>query len=77
MRVIGTALAQHLVDQHDQDRAEAGADDAAAAAEDRGAADDHRGDDDQLGAEAVLRRDALVLGDVIRPASVAQSDESR
>ena len=58
------ALAQHLVDQHDQHRAQARAEHAAAAAQDRGAADDHGGDDDQLGAQAVLRGDALVLGDV-------------
>ena len=58
------ALAQHLVDQHDQDRTQARAEHPAAPAQDRGAADDHRGDDDQLGAQAVLRGDALVLGDV-------------
>src|SRR3546814_13231859 len=43
------ALAQHLVDQHHQHRAEAGADHPAAASEDRGAADDHGGDHDELG----------------------------
>ncbi len=58
------ALAQHLVDQHDQDGAEAGARDAAAAAEDAGAADDDGGDDDQLVALAVLAVNALVLGHV-------------
>ena len=57
------ALAQHLVDEHDQQGAEEAAEDAAATAEDRCAADDHRGDDDQFGAEAGLGRDALVLGD--------------
>src|SRR5215475_2863419 len=58
------ALAQHLVDQHDQDGAEAGADDTAAATEDAGAADDDGGDDDELVANAVLAVHALVLGHV-------------
>ena len=58
------ALAQHLVDQHDQDRTQARAEHPAAPAQDRGAADDHRGDHDQLGTLPVLRGDALVLGDV-------------
>ena len=57
------ALAQHLVDEHGQRGAEAGADDPAATAQDGGAADDDGGDDDQLGGKAGLRGDALVLGD--------------
>ena len=58
------AFAQNLVDQDDQDRAQARADHPPPPAQDRGAADDHGGDDDQLGSQAILRGDALVLGDV-------------
>ena len=57
------ALAQHLVDEDGQQRAEEAAEHAAASAEDRGAADDDGRDDDQLGAETALRGCALVLRD--------------
>ena len=57
------ALAQQLVDQDDEDRAEHRADDPAAAAEDAGAADDRRRDHDQLGAKAGLAVGALRLRD--------------
>ena len=56
------ALAQHLVDEHREHGAEAASDHPAPAAEDRSAADDDGGDHDQFGAEAELRRHALVLG---------------
>ena len=64
MRVIGTPSRSTLSISTTRIDAEAGAEHAAAAAEDRGAADDHRGDDDQFQALAVLGDDALVLGDL-------------
>ena len=78
MRVDRHALAQHLVDEHDEDDAERAAEDAAAAAEDRGAADDDRGDDDELEALAGLGDRAAVLGHLHQPADAwRRSAESR
>ncbi len=57
------AFPQNLVDQSDQDGAEAGAEDPAAAAENRRSADDHRRDHDQFHAEAGQRVGVLVLRD--------------
>ena len=61
------ALAQHLVDQHDQGRAENRAQHTPAPARNRGPAHDHRGDHNQFRTLPVLRRYALVLRDNHQP----------